>query len=120
MGAFWHGDDGVPGLRWSGIVPELRGRGLYRTALHELICVVQGLRPDAEWLEELLPKNRSDLVIVFEKLGFEDWGTISGDDEHFQGGIRMRLPINGALPRYLEIGKGLVDRFEGIYPGRGF
>lgn len=120
LGTFWHeGQSAVTGLRWSGVVPRCRGRGVYREALAQLVALIAHLRPDSQWLEELLPPTRTDLIAIFEKLGFEDWGTIrDGDDPHFLGGRRMRLPINGTPARYYELGKGSMDRFEGVYPGR--
>lgn len=120
IGTFWHEEHGtVIGLRWSGVVPAYRGRGVYRGALTEMVVLIKSLRPDAQWLEELLPPTRPDLIPFYEKLAYEDWGTIrDGDDPHFLGGRRMRLPINGTPARYCECGKGLIDRFEGIFPGR--
>ena len=117
IGAFWHADKSpVVGLRWSGVIPDCRSQGVYRAAISSLVEILQSLCPNGQWLEEMVPPGRSDVIPVFESLGFEDWGMIRGDDPHFERGTRMRLPINGTPLRYYEVGKGSVDRYEVIHP----
>ena len=69
------GDDGIPpqaeiGLRWHGVIPQVRRRGISRTALGHL---ARRLPRHAEYLYEVAPRDHSKIIEYFCNLGFEPY-----------------------------------------------
>jgi GNAT superfamily N-acetyltransferase len=67
-------DKGIAYLRWTGLLPEYRGRGIFREALRQLVLQLKGANPSISALVELVPDNEyghSIVVPAFERVGFK-------------------------------------------------
>lgn len=105
-------NDRVAGLTWSGLLPEFRGRGIYRAALMLLIEEVKSAFPKAAHIEEIVPAGprHDEVVNTFGSLGFEFRGKHHDESPLFDGGSKLWLPIPGrAKPRWQCRGKFMYD-----------
>lgn len=59
-------------LRWTGLLPEFRGKGAFRQSIWELTQIIKGANPKLNSLIELVPDNDYGRLIqgAFMNLGF--------------------------------------------------
>ncbi len=113
----------LAGLTWSGLLPEYRGQGIYRAALHCLDDRIAELYPKAEVLVEIVPPGpRHDAVVCkFQSLGFEVRGTQRDSDPDYDNATVLWRQIQGRWPRWKSRGRYVYDSWAcgPIPPGAG-
>lgn len=60
-------------LRWTGILPEYRRKGIFAETIRQLTLTMRGMNPDIKHLVELVPDNEYGHIKVipaFERVGF--------------------------------------------------
>ena len=82
-GYYWYDDIGIElGLRWHGLLPAVRGRGLSASVLDALLQQIREQQPAATTLIELLPQTDYSATLQrhFTKLGFRPVGPLERYD----------------------------------------
>ncbi len=62
-------------LRWTGVIPEYRRRGIFKEAVRQLAAILIGANPSINRLIELVPGNEYGHTVAklaFEAIGFKE------------------------------------------------